>query len=690
MTNRILLFISALILNISCTVGQPKAYEIQAKLNPDEGKITAEVNINLSSLGREVNTTIFKLHKGLQILESRPKVELLSSDSESIYHSYRILTTQSEPLTSFYIHYSGVIAEAPDGGIAEYARGFSQTSGIISQKGVYLSRSSYWIPDFGQQVFTYQMEVELPDAWKSVSQGDKTLQNSRESFLCKNPQEEVYLIAAPFVFYEKIVGQISYQAYLRTPDSSLAFKYIDATVDYMAMFEKMIGPYPYSKFALVENFWETGYGMPSFTLLGEKIIRFPFIIYSSYPHELLHNYWGNSVYVDYQTGNWCEGITAYMADHNLKEQQGQGAEYRRTTLQKFSDFVNENNDFPLNQFLSRNNPAEEAIGYGKCLMMNHALRNMVGDSLFLESYRHFYAQNKFRKASFNDINYSFDIVTGQSHKAFFEQWTSRKGAPSIEIAEVEKVNKDIWTTSFTLMQTQKENVFDVQIPVAFYFSDRIETKVYALNSRSEKFSFTSQNEVLRIEVDPQFDVFRQLHPLEVPATISQLIGSEHLLIILPASDSLKAEYETMAKIWKESADIQGYIVEIREDNQLKQLPQNASIWVLGRNNKFYTEAQPDILGEISNPASVIFAKKPKENPETTIGFISLANAAAGPRLTKLLPHYGKYSLLVFDAKNKNIIKDIIEPQWSPLHYYFENESSKTKGLKLEPHNALTE
>ncbi len=136
-------------------------------------------------------------------------------------------------------------------------------------------------------------------------------------------------------------------------DDKLADKYLKMTGVYLKMYEDMLGPYPYSKFALVENFWETGYGMPSFTLLGEKIIRFPFIIYSSYPHELLHNYWGNSVYVDYDKGNWCEGITAYMADHMLKEQRGQGADYRRNTLEKFTDFVNTDNDFPLSEFLNR-------------------------------------------------------------------------------------------------------------------------------------------------------------------------------------------------------------------------------------------------------------------------------------------------------------------------------------------------
>ena len=39
------------------------------------------------------------------------------------------------------------------------------------------------------------------------------------------------------------------------------------------MYNKLLGPYPYTKFALVENFWETGYGMPSFTPVSYTHLR---------------------------------------------------------------------------------------------------------------------------------------------------------------------------------------------------------------------------------------------------------------------------------------------------------------------------------------------------------------------------------------------------------------------------------
>ena len=179
-----------------------------------------------------------------------------------------------------------------------------------------------------------------------------------------------------------------------------------------------LGPYPYSKFALVENFWETGYGMPSFTLLGEQVIRFPFILHSSYPHELLHNWWGNGVFVDFAGGNWCEGLTAYLADHLIAEQRGQGADHRRAILQRVTDYVTPENDFPLSRFQSRHDAVTEAVGYGKTAMMFNMLREKVGDAQFIKALQAFYRDNRFREASFDDIRKSFEAVSGLDLRAY--------------------------------------------------------------------------------------------------------------------------------------------------------------------------------------------------------------------------------------------------------------------------------
>ena len=268
---------------------------------------------------------------------------------------------------TFTLKYNGTINYPIEQLGEEYARGFSQTPGIIDEKGVYLAGSTFWVPWFSNEWISFELTVTVPRDWNVVSQGNRTLNETKnESHVIRwdspEPMEEIYLIAAQFTEYSKSAGSIDVMAFLRTPDEALANKYLEATAQYLEMYRKLVGPYPFTKFALVENFWETGYGMPSFTLLGEQIIRFPFILNSSYPHELLHNYWGNSVYVDFKTGNWCEGLTAYMADHLIAEQRGQGEEYRRSTLQKYTDYVKSSNDFPLSEFGSRYNASSEAIG----------------------------------------------------------------------------------------------------------------------------------------------------------------------------------------------------------------------------------------------------------------------------------------------------------------------------------------
>ena len=88
--------------------------------------------------------------------------------------------------------------------------------------------------------------------WKAVRQGDRNGENGWRS---DDPMEDIYLIAAEFTEYSVQADDIEVLAYLRTPDSNLATKYMDATERYLNLYEPLLGEYPFSKFALVENFW---------------------------------------------------------------------------------------------------------------------------------------------------------------------------------------------------------------------------------------------------------------------------------------------------------------------------------------------------------------------------------------------------------------------------------------------------
>ena len=306
---------------------------------------------------------------------------------------------------SFRVEYAGVFDFALSDAREEYTRGFRSTPGIVSKTGVYLPGASGWYPLVGRALMTFNLTVAQPDTWRVVSEGAGTSRDAdgRARWASTDPVDQIHIVGGPLQLTTQAAGAVEAQVYLHETDAALSSKYLAATAQYLEMYRGLIGPYPYKKFALVENFWETGYGMPSFTLLGPQIIRFPFILTSSYPHEILHNWWGNSVFVEEARGNWSEGLTAYLADHLMQEQRGEDAVYRRSTLQKYRDYVSSAQDFPLVQFRGRHSAATEAIGYGRTMMGFHALRRAVGDENFRKFLARFYRDFKGKRASFDDV-----------------------------------------------------------------------------------------------------------------------------------------------------------------------------------------------------------------------------------------------------------------------------------------------
>ncbi|MCK5638371.1 MAG: hypothetical protein KAH67_06630, partial [Flavobacteriaceae bacterium] len=318
---------------VSFAQDQYQNQEIDAKIDVVSSVLNIKNQISLPSnlFVNNSNSIEFYLNKNLKIgnIEGAKIESLVNNDTltNGYVNMYKLEFDKSNN-HNFTINYSGIIKDDIEKSAAEYARGFSETKGVISDNGIYMANSTYWLPTFDKNLLTtFNLKVEINKDWSVVSQGKRTqneLVNDKKVIVYESPEpmDEIYLTAAKWTEYSKQLGDVEVQAFLRTPDEELAQKYLGITSGYLQMYETLIGEYPYTKFALVENFWETGYGMPSFTLLGEKVIRFPWILYSSYPHELLHNYWGNSVYVNYAEGNWCEGITAYMADHLMQEQRG--------------------------------------------------------------------------------------------------------------------------------------------------------------------------------------------------------------------------------------------------------------------------------------------------------------------------------------------------------------------------------
>lgn len=602
------------------------------------------------------------------------------------------LIPEGEVSGAVSLHYGGEIHHELATQGEEYQRSFSETPGIIDPRGVFLAGTSFWVPTFGDGLMTFDLEVDaLSPPWDVVSQGRRTRHGiDAEGFRTTTwslgqPTEEIYLVAGPWHEYGREAGDVEIYAFLHDDDPALAQRYLDATVRYLDLYQGMLPPFPYASFALVENFWETGYGMPGFTLLGPRVIRFPWILTSSYPHELLHNWWGNSVYVDFETGNWCEGLTAYMADHLFAEQRGEGATYRRATLKKYSDMVSAGEDFPLAEFGSRQSAASEAVGYGKCLMLFHMARRSVGDEAFLAALSLFDRQHRFSRASFADIADAFTDETGGDWTPFIEEWVERTGAPQFEIrvarVEAGAPGEAPWRVAVHLRQVQDGEPFPVTVPIAVTVEGQDEP-VWAEASSCARDCIVEvpcAARPLRVDVDPAFDVMRRLDPLEVPPALSTIFGAKDQLFVLPAtaSDDEEDAWRQLAADWARPDEPRLVL-----DSELSALPDTPA-WVLGWDNRFGSEVARRLkdqgvrigAGSVTVGADemprddhslVVVARAPGD-PAAAFGWVAAAPIDAISGLARKLPHYTRYSYLGFRGPEpENMAKGMWQPLSSPL------------------------
>ena len=373
------------------------------------------------------------------------------------------------------------------------------------------------------------------------------------------------------------------------------------------------------------------------------------------------------MFPDYEKGNWSEGLTAYLSDHLLKEQQGEGAEYRQTTLQKYADYVSEERDFPLTAFRSRHSSSSEAIGYGKSLMFFHMLRQELGDAVFTEGLRDFYRKNIFRFATFTDLQKSFEHVSHKDLQTEFDQWITEAGAPELKISDVVVTRQDEkYFVTATFEQKQAGMAYRLRIPVAITMEGRAMAfqAVVDINEKKQAIQFALPARPLRIDVDPEFDLFRRLDREEIPPAISQALGAKKLLVILPSSadETLLQSYRSFAEALGQSGPDE---VEIRLDTEIAQLPGDRAVAMLGWENRFFhlivssvasyevrMDEQSVHIGKNEFPLknhSVVFTARNPENRNTAIMFIASDLPGSLPGLSRKLPHYHKYSYLIFEG-----------------------------------------
>jgi len=559
---------------------------------------------------------------------------------------------------------------------------------VVSEQGALLLSHAGWYPLVADTRSSFVIRVEGPAGYEAVTDGKRQARRregkkSVSIWEMKPTLRGVSLSAGPYVVRESSALGIPIYTYFFPEDDHLAQRYLDATAEYLRLYTGLFGPYPFEKYAVVENFFPTGYGFPSYTLLGRRVIRLDFILRTSLGHEVAHAWWGNGVLVDYGQGNWSEAITAYVADHLFEERASfeQGRAHRLKLLRDFATLVPLEEDFPLRAFSSRFNPATRAVGYGKGAMVFHMARRLVGEDAFWGGLRDVFAQRCFERASWDDFAEAWGRRAQRDMKPFFTEWVSRTGGAFLALEKIEsKKQGQAWTVTGLLVQGKP--YFQLQVPLRLETQGApVETYV-SIDSKEAPFTLRSLNRPRRLVADTDVDLFRRLHPSEIPPTINGIKASTSLVAVtaktLPET-SRKSVHTLLVSLGQEKAPVLAegqrngtdlgksdilYVGLPANPAFLPPLPEGLFISSKGFRLKGRTFDQP------GDALFAVFRHGPKSDRVVAL-FLPLSQEGLSPSIRKI-SHYGKYSYLAF-REGVNQDKGTWPVTASPMVFVFPSE-----------------
>ncbi|MBK3332713.1 PDZ domain-containing protein [Persephonella atlantica] len=573
-----------------------------------------------------VDTKNSSLRGGATISSDRPEVINLSTeglDVVSVFYgkekipvksSYKLEITPEKSLTVIY-----------NLKLSDY-----HSEDIITNEAISLLGN--WYP-FLENLAVYSLNVEVPEGFILVSEAEKEKVEKKEgkayySFEFPHPLEHIHLIGTTkYIVKERDFNGVKLQAYFFERDVELADKYLRKAEEYIKLYSERIGKFPYKRFAIVENFFPTGYSMPTFTLIGQQIIRFPFVINQSLPHEILHQWFGCSIYVDDSRGNWAEGLTTYLSDYYFAEDKRM---YRKNSILKYMAYAED--DYPLSRFRGKTDRKSEAIGYGKTMMVFYMIEDIVGRESFYNALKFLYQNFRFKRVSWEDIKSVFENEYKKDLDWFFSQWIKRKGMPELQVSIKDHTLKD---DGFHIkLEIKQKEPYRIKLPI--FIQTYLKTEKYEvwINKKEKVIDIITQDEPLNVIVDRDYQTFRKLQWEEVNPVIYFTLADKKAVVFTNKKDIY--------------SPISGYYFEgtVKNPDQFSFSDvYGKNIVILGSDNpvlkKIFGREFPseDYVEVFKNPFG--------ENKVITV--FNLSSYMQAKMVIGRIKHYGKYSKIKLDG-----------------------------------------
>ena len=571
---------------------RPVRYAVEVRVDPVEHLLSAEASVELEQLeperARRRAAVELRLHPDLAVesldvqgatVRKHKTRRGRSTDESGIEPvTHRLIVQDAADTIRVTLGYKGRLYQDVEAGEEQgQVHNFAMAAHVATE-GLFLDEDGYWYPrlaesedvDHALTLADFELAVEPVPGFELVAglEREAPSDDGRLHWSSPFPLHGLVLLGGPLERHSRRHGDIELHAVLARGKQSVAEDILAASAEYLDHYQKLVGPYPYGEFTVLEAFFSSGFAFPTCTqIVGSQLSEHKQYRRHGYlDHELLHNWWGNGLLVDPDDGNWCEGLASYAGNYYgyVLEGDEQGARKQRRDHSNFLSDIEPEHDLPLGSF-GQDDGAGRSIGYFKAAAVWHMLERKIGGEALFAGLRRLTAERMGKFTTWSHLQQAIEAESGQELDAFFEQWVRRGGAPLLELEAAE------WrpgSDHVTVTIAQGPTDFTLDVPLRLYYGDRAEDAIVTIERSVDTVQVPCESRGLTaIELDPDYHLFRKLKPEETMPTSMLTRRGPDLLVVVPQGQ-LAEGYQVVVDGWTHEVleDEKSHKVTVRTAN----------------------------------------------------------------------------------------------------------------------------
>ncbi|MBN2355534.1 M1 family metallopeptidase, partial [candidate division KSB1 bacterium] len=349
-----------------------------------------------------------------------------------------------------------------------------------------------------------------------------------------------YKMHYDYYLYNNDVDTVEIQFY-HFPGNYDAHYRINALVrDMIGFYSDLFGPYPFAgeKYGQADFLWSGGMEHQTCTSYGSwsEIL---------YAHEIAHQWWGDMITCDDFHHIWLnEGFASYCealwfehayppltaSDYQMMYQLYLGP---GTVYVEHPEYEN---------------IFDSGLSYVKASWVLHMLRHVVGDEVFIDILRAYYAsaEHKFATATTEGFRVICEQVSGMNLGKFFYQWIYEENYPHYEYTWSWSPQGSDYLIDLQIRQLQGNYIFTMPIDVTITTAQGETTLVVHDSLATQSFQFQVSSEPIRLQLDKDDWILKRMPEQLVNPTFDRGILLVNGVLFETYADEIYHSYQNRA------------------------------------------------------------------------------------------------------------------------------------------------